>query len=135
MSETLGHTDNLEISDKHRLQEHLTGIIVSNDAELEAMQPEISHLMEVCHKLYNLPRTFFDAARPTTEQMYDEPTYNDVFVYGYDPRANIKEKDEKGNELPSERISHRAPRVLSSARLKSIARPSMLKQFLRRLAI
>jgi hypothetical protein len=100
MSETHGSPDNREVEDESRLRDHVAGIIESSDAALAIMRPEIDHLMEVSHKLYKHPRSFFDVARPTLEQMYHEPTYNDVFVYGYDPRANIKAKDEDGIELP-----------------------------------
>lgn len=101
MSESLQYSADNEAFERERLRSHLEGIIEINDARLQAMRPEINHLMEVRHKLYTLPRTFFDVARPTLEQMYDEPTYNDVFVYGNDPRANIEQTDEDGKPLPT----------------------------------
>lgn len=100
MSETSGYPENHEAFEADRMRDHLSSLVVKSDDRLAAMRPEIDDLMDVRHKLYKLPRTFFDAARPTLDQMYDDDTYNDVFVYGYDPRANIKQADEDGNELP-----------------------------------
>lgn len=91
-------------------ERHLTELIESVDTRLAVMRPEIDRLMQARHELsdasdeYRLTKTMFDVARPTLERLYDEPTYNDVFVYGYDPRFNVVDDDPSaGGDLSARR--------------------------------
>lgn len=103
------HPENPYVQAGAEALRHLDELIDSVDERLARMRPEIELLMEARHKLaqdksYELPNSLFDVARPTLEQLYDEPTYNDVFVYGYDPRVKVIDDDPAaGGDLSARR--------------------------------
>lgn len=83
---------------------HLDTLIASVDERLASMQPEIDLLMTVRHDHFTLPKTKFDQAHTAIDQLNPEPTYNDVFVYGYDPRVKVTDDDPtSGGDLNARR--------------------------------
>lgn len=76
--------------------ENLDRIIDEKDALLAKMHPFIVELMETRHREEELPYTVLDRDQPIVDQLYEEPTYNDIFVYGVD-------KNGKGGDLDARR--------------------------------
>ena len=109
MSEVFQASPELSRPDADRVR-HLDTLITSIDARLATMNPEIQHLMQLRHNLgaadekYKLTKTLFDDEYPTSVQSYAESTYNDVFVYGYDPRTKVEGDDPSaGGDLNARR--------------------------------
>lgn len=76
--------------------ENLDRIVDEKDVLLAEMHPFIIELMEARHHEEDLPHTVLDNTQPITDQLYDEPTYNDRFIHGVDT-------DGKGGDLDARR--------------------------------
>jgi hypothetical protein len=74
--------------------ENLDRIVNEKDALLAKMHPFIVELMEARHFEHNLSTSsFLDGTHPIADQLYDEPTYNQTFVWGIDPQTFVEGMD------------------------------------------